>query len=384
MVQRAARLAQAQLLVQYEARLPPYSKRFRWPIFAHLLVAQAGLHDILFCHKTDNASDSGYERSFLKHLVRHIEDAIYKCNEEDAAWMGIPQSDWVVDDALLDRYISLISQPTTGDICGSSAPSTMISKRYFPVPHSSTYHPLLGSCDYVYSVEEGKAISQGTTGLKTWEASLRLAAYLVQHPYHCAKQRRFLELGSGTGFLGLVCARLMMANGGQMTNIYLTDFDEQVLERLQESVHLSKCCKPYTDNVPGVHIQSLNWTKVTSRDEDTISYLNEVNPDCVLAADVVYDPSLVPHLVSTLYALLTRSRNESHTYALVSSTVRNPDTYELFVRCLQEKGLYYSIVAPDSYLGSNTWGLPLFPSVHDTELEGRVEILIIQAVPFPL
>jgi len=239
MAQQAARLAQAQLLVQYEARLPPYSDHFRWPTPAHLLIAQTGLHDIIF-HQADNTEDSEYDRSFLKHLVKRIENAIDTCDEEDAIWMEVSQNDWAVDDALLARYISLISQPTaTGAICGSSAPPTMISKRYFPVEHSPAEHSLLGSCDFVLSVEEGKAISHGTTGLKTWEASLRLAAYLVQHPYHCAKTRRIIELGSGTGFLGLVCARLACANGGQMSNIYLTDLDGQVLERLNDNVRLS-------------------------------------------------------------------------------------------------------------------------------------------------
>lgn len=242
MAQAAARLAQAQLLVQYEARLPPHSKHFQWPVPAHLLVAQSNLHAILFGNRREDSIDDEYDRSFLKHLVKHIESAIETCSEEDAAWMSIPQVDWVVDDFILERYISLLSQPTsTNAVCGSTAPLTSVSKRYFPVSRSSMTHSLLGTCDFVLSLEEGKAISQGTTGLKTWEASLRLAAYLVQHPHHCTSKMRIVELGSGAGFLGLVCARLVRADGGQMSNIYLTDLDGQVLERLQDSVHLSTC-----------------------------------------------------------------------------------------------------------------------------------------------
>lgn len=123
---------------------------------------------------------------------------------------------------------------------------------------------------------------------------------------------------------------------------------------------------------------------MTSQEAFTISFLNGVNPDCVVAADVVYDPSLVPHLVNALQALLVRTGRDSYPYALVSSTIRNPDTYDLFLRYLQEQGLHYSIIPPESYSGTETWGLPVFPSVHDKEMDGRVEILKIQATPFAL
>lgn len=240
MAQEAARVAQAQLLVQYEARLPPHSKKFQWPPPAHLLVAQTDLHNILFHTGEKSESDNEYDRSFLKHLVKNIEKAIDSCNEADASWMGVSKNDWAVDDILLERYISLISQPdTSGTICGTSAPPAVLTRRYFPVNHGPIEHSLLGSCDFIQSMEEGKAISHGTTGLKTWEASLRLAAYIVRCPEHCAAEKRVLELGSGTGLLGLVCARLVRAAGGQLSNIFLTDMEGQVLERLQESARIS-------------------------------------------------------------------------------------------------------------------------------------------------
>lgn len=138
------------------------------------------------------------------------------------------------------------------------------------------------------------------------------------------------------------------------------------------------------DDVSGIHVNALNWTDVSCHDASTASFLHDVDADCVLAADVVYDPSLVPHLVNTLHAILTRAKKSSPPYALVSSTVRNPETYGLFLRTLREKGLEYSIIPPETYTGPHIWGLPLFPSTHDIQMDGRVEILRIQAVPFAL
>lgn len=134
-------------------------------------------------------------------------------------------------------------------------------------------------------------------------------------------------------------------------------------------------------------VHPLNWLEVSSEDELALDFVRSANPDCVLAADLVYDPFLVPHLVRTLRTVLAKQDKQgtkSIPYALVSSTIRNPDTYRLFLRNLRDQGLHYSIVEPEQYSSSSAWGLPLFPSVHDKELDGRVEILTIQAVPFGL
>jgi len=58
----------------------------------------------------------------------------------------------------------------------------------------------------------------------------------IWHP-----QARILELGSGTGFLGLVCSRLFRFCSDPRTDfsLVLTDVEGQVLNRLQETVNLS-------------------------------------------------------------------------------------------------------------------------------------------------
>ncbi|KAJ1848685.1 hypothetical protein LPJ73_003903 [Coemansia sp. RSA 2703] len=76
--------------------------------------------------------------------------------------------DYELDDELMELYVSLAS--TTSENMFASG---MCYKTY-----------ALDKDQYTRIVlrEEQMMISQGTTGLQTWEASLRLADFFVEHP----------------------------------------------------------------------------------------------------------------------------------------------------------------------------------------------------------
>ncbi len=76
-------------------------------------------------------------------------------------------------------------------------------------------------------LESGTMIESGTTGFRTWLASLHLANYIISHPgsYHFSvrnvqtptnltpdwvRDARVLELGSGIGFLGMIVGSVQM------------------------------------------------------------------------------------------------------------------------------------------------------------------------------
>lgn len=238
-----AHSAQVQLYIQYNARLPPRSPAFQWPSGPVLLAAQFGLDAILFGQNSTPKSTIEYDRAFLKHLVKHVDEAIEACSEEQAAFLDTTKEDLTVDDALLERYMTLMSLPeTASSVHGTHIPCALHVVHFFPIDDALALHPVLGRCESVVLRQEGAAISQGTTGLTTWEASLRLAAHLTaQFSQICHPQARILELGSGTGFLGLVCSRLFHTRSGPRTDfpLVLTDVEGQVLSRLQETVNLS-------------------------------------------------------------------------------------------------------------------------------------------------
>ena len=234
------RKAQGQLYIQYQARLPPRSSLFQWPENLDLLAAQGGLDAVLFSDKEVYPSNVEYDRAFLKQLVKRIDEAIETCTDKQAAFLRTEKQDLAVDDAILERYMRLVSIPDTPSIIGTRVPTPFYVHHYFPVSTARNHHHILGPCESVTLRQQGTAISQGTTGLTTWEASLRLAAHVVVSPHIWQRNNTYiLELGSGTGFLGLVCARLIDTMPHTDAQLYLTDLEGQVLDRLHETAKLS-------------------------------------------------------------------------------------------------------------------------------------------------
>jgi hypothetical protein len=70
----------------------------------------------------------------------------------------------------------------------------------------------------IHLYESSALVGAGTTALKTWEASLRLASHLLCNKAEiCAPGARVLELGSGTGLLSVMIASLQReaSSGGK-------------------------------------------------------------------------------------------------------------------------------------------------------------------------
>lgn len=98
-----------------------------------------------------------------------------------------------------------------------------------------TYVPILAeelSVPGPYAVtliENPSLISgQGTTGLRTWEAALALAEYILQSRRSLLDSvQTVLELGAGTGLCALICAKL------EVPRVVATDGDENVVASLK-------------------------------------------------------------------------------------------------------------------------------------------------------
>lgn len=107
--------------------------------------------------------------------------------------------------------------------------------------------------EHITLKESRTTIESGTTGLKTWLASLVLAQYLLSHPgsifnasastivehdLELVTSRSVLELGSGIGFLGIVTAFLQTQTPSTSSKIFLTDVNTEVLARCSENLTL--------------------------------------------------------------------------------------------------------------------------------------------------
>lgn len=177
------------------------------------------------------------------------------------------------------------------------------------------------------TVKESVAlISEGTTGLVTWEAALHLAEWALENQQYF-KDRTVLELGSGVGLTGIT-----ICSSCRPSRFIFSDCHRSVLQKLRENVRLNGLSKDV------VNVEELDWTTATEE------RLRAFGADTVIAADVVYDPVVVETLVSLLSRILTSSSPE----VFICSSVRNTDTYRGFKRQLENAGLVHDVVSEEA------------------------------------
>ena len=77
--------------------------------------------------------------------------------------------------------------------------------------------------------------ASGTTGLRTWDAALLLGTYLISEAgsKHVIGQK-IIELGAGTGFLSILCARHLNAR-----QVLTTDGSREVVAELKANLELN-------------------------------------------------------------------------------------------------------------------------------------------------
>eukprot|EP00900_Chrysochromulina_parva_P014383 jgi/Chrpa1/22946/Chrysochromulina_OHIO_Genome00011126-RA len=179
------------------------------------------------------------------------------------------------------------------------------------------------------SAEHARAAKAGSDGSCTastvWDAGIVLAAMVYEQfmliraaeedATDCSR-RRCLDLGSGTGIVGLAAA----ASGG-FSQVVLTDMPSVVplLERnvernRSELVHDGRC---------GLESVSLRWD-----DAAELRSVAALGPyELIVGGDLLYRPQVVEPLLAALRALVGR-----HTTVLLAASLQHsPETIDLFV-----------------------------------------------------
>jgi len=155
-----------------------------------------------------------------------------------------------------------------------------------PVQQQSTYNELIrltfpARCSTAIHIAIKVDASPGCGGI-AWPAGEVLAKYLAfRGEEHCTG-RSVLELGSGTGLVGLVAGKL----GG---HVWITD-QAPLLDIMRTNVELNQL-------ESSVIVSELNWGEPIP--------VEIPRPDLILAADCVYFEPAFPLLVQTLSELAT-------------------------------------------------------------------------------
>lgn len=175
----------------------------------------------------------------------------------------------------------------------------------------------LAGCPTITLLESRAIISaRGTTGLATWEAALHLGQYLCSQP-ETVQQKHVLELGAGTGYLSILCARYLEAQ-----SVLASDGSDDVVNNLPESFFLN-----HLQDSHDISAKELKWGHALLGTEEP--QWNGGRPvDVVLGADITYDDSVIPLLIATLTEL---AEMFPHVSILVAATERNQATFQTFM-----------------------------------------------------
>ncbi|KAI3622512.1 hypothetical protein WG66_015749 [Moniliophthora roreri] len=282
-----------------------------------------------------------YQKSFWKTAISRLEQR--SSNDDDE-----------IDSRILEHYLSLLppSAPPVGStqaglrdqICGlglplrNSTPSKSFITHFWvpPSQNQDTSTPVdIASYQTSTLHESQMMIESGTTGLRTWGASFKLAELFIAHP-DMMQGKTILELGSGVGFLGIVAATLQLLSG-ESSSIWLTDVNGEVLSRCQYNVTLP--CN-LSSSHKNIHYRNLDWFDAMGDNQEGLQhFLDESSPELILGADIIFDPALIPPLVALLSLALRPGETQTGRIAVIAMTIRNIDTFQAFLSIAEDSRL---------------------------------------------
>ncbi|CAA0832338.1 S-adenosyl-L-methionine-dependent methyltransferases superfamily protein [Striga hermonthica] len=288
--------------------------------------------------KADLKWQGPYLKRFLKKLIFEIESG-----------------GGLVLDELYEQYASyMISlQDDEADQGNSRVLKTITF--LFPNGDSSGF----GSCLENLEVPLRCSVNmlEGDTGCSIWPSSLFLSEFIISYPELFANKSCF-EFGSGVGLVG-VCLAYVKAS-----KVILSDGDLSTLANMKVNLELNHL-SPRNHTLGNllhhdmVNIVCLPWESASEDD------LRCFAPDVILGADIIYDPSYLPHLVRVLVVLLKNSHSDSEInnsrefcapqeekttgrvlpngglgrVAYFASVIRNIDTFNCFVELAEGANL---------------------------------------------
>ncbi|KAH8911780.1 FAM86A protein [Coniochaeta sp. PMI_546] len=269
--------------------------------------AQAFLYERLFKPgAVSHPPPIRYQLKVLKELVSRIESCI---------------SDWEafgISEDLVTALAELLSVPLPSELIAAQQKCYVTYHQSLLDPDSSGEDPRITLLESRFLVS-----AAGTTGLRTWEASLHLGQYLCANPA-ITRGRRILELGAGTGYLSILCAKYLGAE-----HVVASDGSDDVIGNLPDSLFLNGL-----QGSDMVLPMDLKWGHALVGSEER-EWNGGRKVDVVIGADITYDLDLIPALVGTLQELSNLFPNVE---MVIAATERNQKTFESFLATCQRVG----------------------------------------------
>ncbi|KAK4121181.1 hypothetical protein N657DRAFT_682842 [Parathielavia appendiculata] len=273
-------------------------------------IVQETIYERVFSDTVTLRPPRRYQVRILKELIARIEGSIEDWDEH-----GISNN-------LTFALSNLLSQPLLSE-------TDAAQQRDYVTYHLSLLHGQSTAVETprIHLLESRSLISAaGTTGLRTWEAALHLGQYLCIDP-SLVKNKRVLELGVGTGYLSVLCAKYLGSG-----HVIASDGSVEVVNHLSDSFFLNGL-----QGSPKVSAMQLNWGHALVG--TPLGEMEGGGLDTILGADITYDVSVIPALVATLEELAILFPGLA---VLIAATERNLATFESFLAVCAKRGFAVS------------------------------------------
>ncbi|KAE8377448.1 putative methyltransferase-domain-containing protein [Aspergillus bertholletiae] len=244
----------------------------------------------------------GYRTRVLKTIVSRIEEGITDPEEDE------------LNSDLIETWTSLISLPKPSQIQQAQ------KLTYIKYTAPTTTTTAQDSQTVITSESRGLIYSSGTTGFRTWEASLHLGTYLSTSAGAThVTGKRVIELGAGTGFVSMYAAKYLRPQF-----VLATDREGTLIENMTDSKAKNGLGREF-----GVSAWEWGTPLGYPTEDDTEDIARErLCFDVALGADLTYDTDLLPLLFATLHDLFD---NYGVQEFILSATLRNQKTFQAFL-----------------------------------------------------
>lgn len=222
-----------------------------------------------------------------------------------------------ISDNLMDAMAKLLSQPLPTE-------TTAAQQRCYVTYRLSLLRaePVVPDAHITLLESRSLISAAGTTGLRTWEAALHLGQYLCLDS-SLVKNKRVLELGAGTGYLAVLCAKYLGSE-----HVIASDGSDEVVNKLRDNFLLNGLQEEK------VSAMELEWGRTLASTEGR-AWSGDAKLDTIIGADITYDASVIPVLIETLMELAGLFPGVS---ILIAATERNRATFESFLDVCGQRG----------------------------------------------
>ncbi|CAI7655103.1 unnamed protein product [Penicillium pancosmium] len=295
---------------------------------------QEALYEHMFNESLTPLPPTTYRSRVLKLLLARIEEGITD-----------PEEDEILD-SLMETWANLLTTPKPSALDQAQ----QLSQIKYTAPTTPTLTPSTSGSTtpprtVTISESRGVILSGGTTGNRTWEAALHLGSYLATGAGETLiRGKRVIELGAGTGFLSLFCAKHLGARA-----VVATDREPFLIDNMRACVGVNTREKEIGEDgedsrvartipmYPAIWDWGTKLEKVENEDgdregkeQDSVSAVHDesVGFDIALGADLIYDADIVPLLISTVRDLFENYHIEQF---IIAATLRNEKTFKTFL-----------------------------------------------------